>query len=224
MTILLTRLLLATTLLTASNAYAELSSQLVGPGFNSGELFVDSADIMGRINLDTSGLDFSLGSYRAETFNFDAGAIGSVTPFLAILLNDNAYRVIAVGDTHNVSPGLNQSVSFGGGKLAGFSVLELTKVYAGIATFNSQNPISLSMTGFTNHDNILSLTSISTGSVVDNFSHINLARSYNFSISVSQPPQASIEAAPIDVPTPIALSMLGFTALAFASKNRKKLT
>lgn len=172
---------------------ASADAQQVGAGNTIPNDELDSSG--GRINIDTSTpLTLAPGTYTASLFNFDAGTVGDVTPFLATLTSDNLYQAIAVGDDLAVT-GLNTDASAPFGGSAIFTLTATTTVYAGIAS-DTQNPIFLdnNTSPFTDHEGggqPASSYVVTLGGQVPpdgNFSNPDLGRTYAFSVTVVPEP------------------------------------
>lgn len=133
----------------------------------------------------------SPGHYAAVDFSFAWGQAGSVTPFLAKLVGDNQYQVLALGDTVTVTDTGETTVSFGG--TAGFWLDDFTRVYAGFVNPpGSNNPVFVdngTATLTDHHGGSIPITSV--GQLVGGFSNPNLGRTYAFDVSIALVPEPS---------------------------------
>lgn len=171
---------------------------LAGPN-NQVDTPSDGATDQSRQNLDVSfSVTLDAGTYIADTWDYNAGQTGSVTPYLATRNVAGGYDIIAVGSLVEVSGGfdVDTTVAFGGSDT--FTLTGSTEVFAGITNpqeAGSQNPVytNLASGGFMDHDNNVDglLSPAVLGGTVDGFGHGNLPRSYAFSVNVEQIPEPS---------------------------------
>jgi hypothetical protein len=153
----------------------------------------------------------SAGRYRASDFSFAYGQSGSVTPFLAKLIGDNQYQVLAVGDMVTVAGSGAMSVVFGG---SDYFVLDApTRIYGGIVNpVGSSNPVYLDdgTTPFlTDHNGGAKIVS-PVGQILSGFSNPNLGRTYAFAINVQMVPE----------PGTVGLALVGLLGLALAARRK----
>jgi len=112
-----------------------------------------------------------------------------VIPFLAELVGDHEYRVLALGDPVAVTGTGTMTVEFGGDAV--FDVFDPTRIYGGITNpTDSSNPVRLDDGTATRTDHDGSPTLItSVGQLVGGFSNPNLGRTYAFAISLRLVPE-----------------------------------
>jgi len=198
---------------------------LIGPAVNNSFTSVDTAGE--RINLDESNpLVLGPGTYTATLFTFFAAqASTKTTPFLAINAaagtpnpagDIDAFSIIAAGSTIPTSPipvnNIVQTVLFGGGAGATFTLTQTTKVFAGVASGSADGTDGNSM-GFisgtqVDHNNPgLTQFTPTAGASLPSFTNPNLGRIYAFNVTV-------------DVPEPGALSLMALAAAAFLRRRR----
>lgn len=133
----------------------------------------------------------SPGKYAAVEFTFAYGQDGTVIPFLAELVGDHEYRVLALGDEVAVTGTGTMTVDFGGDAV--FDIDDPTRIYAGITNPpGADNPVYLDngTATLTDHDGSPTLIT-SVGQLVGNFSNPNLGRTYAFEISLRLVPEPS---------------------------------
>lgn len=147
-----------------------------------------------NINI-TDTVFLTAGTYRAATWDYQAapdsavpGVTQPVFPFLTIVNGAANHTVVAVGDTIDTDPGIQNSVVFGANNT--FTLLFDATIAAGIQNTNAngvQNSI-LTDTSFgrTDHANSLNFDEAGLGATLDNFGHANLTRTYAFSIEVER--------------------------------------
>ena len=172
-----------------------------------------------RQNLDDKFfVTLPAGTYKATTWQYNAGQSGQVTPYLAVLTGADAYQIVAVGSTQTITGGfgVNTTVTFGGSST--FTLGAATNLYAGITNpkvAGSQNPINTNLAsgGTVDHDNNAdgNMSPAVLGGAVNGFGHANLARSYAFSINVD----------PVPEPTTALLSSLGIVGLLYGTRRRR---
>lgn len=178
----------------------------------------DGSTDQSRQNLDLSfSVTLDAGTYFADTWEYNSGQAGSVTPYLAVSNGAGGYEMIAVGSLVGVTDGfdVDTTVAFGGSDT--FTLTGTTEVFAGITNppeAGSQNPVytNLASGGLMDHDNNVdgAISLAVLGGTVDGFGHSNLPRSYAFSVNVEAVPE----------PSPVLLFGLGGVLL-FGMRRRR---
>jgi hypothetical protein len=198
---------------------------VIGPALNN--TFTGNDTAGERINLDESNpLVLGPGTYTATLFSFFAVQTSTkTTPFLAINADAgtpnpagdvNAFSIIAAGSTIPTGPtpvtNIVQTVLFGGGAGATFTLAQTTKVFAGVASGSADGSDGNSM-GFiagtqVDHNNpgATQFTPTAGGSL-PSFTNPNLGRIYGFNVTV-------------DAPEPGTLSLVVLAATAFLRRRR----
>jgi hypothetical protein len=200
-------------------------ASVIGPAVNTTFSGKDSAGE--RINVDESNpLVLGPGTYTASLFTFFATqASTKTTPFLAINADAgtpnpsadvNAFTIVAAGSTiptgPTAVPNIVQTVLFGGGAAATFTLTQTTKVFAGVASGSADGTDGNSL-GFiagtqVDHNNPMDIQFTPTaGESLPSFSNPNLGRIYGFNVTV-------------DAPEPGTLSLLALAATAFLRRRR----
>jgi hypothetical protein len=164
-----------------------------------------------RTNVDRSFTVFlEPGQYRATDFSFAYGQSGAAVPFLAKLVGDNQYEVLAVGDATAVTGSGMPTVAFGGTSLFGLETP--TTLFAGFVNpTGSNNPICLDdgTTTITAHAGGMP---VSLGAILSGFGGNGaLGRTYAFSINVAVAPE----------PTSLGLALLGGLGMFLALWRRR---
>ena len=154
-----------------------------------------------RINIDqTNPLVFSPGTYTANTFSFFAiNRSTSTVPFLVVNSDPltanpagdiDEYKIIAVGSTITTAPlsptNAPQTVPFGGGADATFTLTAPTKVFAAVSSGNADiNSIGFISEGSVDHSNAFNpVFTPAVGGVTQPLTNPDLGRTYGFNIEV----------------------------------------
>jgi|GEM_PF-2144546 len=177
------------------------ASIIVGPGTNIGaNVLYDAGGTRTNVAL-SSPINLAGGDYLTTQFNFVAGAIGDVEPFLAVLSSGTAgnsnqvFTLIAIGGDYNIASSTSygtQSIVFGGSSNFVIPAGGET-VYAGFTGTTGNNPVELTESAGSDAHNApaFPITDFAVGGTLSGFNYPSIRREYAFSIEVTPVPLPS---------------------------------